>query len=493
MDTTMFNDGFGTVSQEQLDSLLKSLNTGTSAYNAAPNTLTQGTSLMVESLDSSLRSVTFSMKNLRLWPMIPKDKAYNTVEEYNRQTSYGESSNGSFFDADAGTAPSEHTSSYNRQIQVVRYMGTTRIVTHPLTLIRPAHGPVIAQQIKAGTMYLLQNLERQLFEANGMFQSATGTYTGAIANVPTNSAKFNGLEQQIRAGNSDVTAQYSGFEPYGGNDSVVVDLDGTAPDEDSIEDLANRTLENFGMPTDFFIDNKTHRDLNKIFYPKERIPSMGVPNGKAGFVLSEFISSAGSLRIVGDVFLRAKDSPLGVAQSGAPATPVVSSTGTEVDANSEFGVTTDQPAGTYSYRVSAVNNVGESLAATQEDQAITAGNRVTVVIAAGTTGALYYAVYRAPVGTTTGHKFIGYVSDSLAAGGGGATFRDAGHKTPGAPTGYMLEVDTDNISWKQLAPLMKMDLAITGPAYRWMQLLYGTPIVYAPLHHGLMENIGRSS
>ena len=89
----MFQDGFGTVSQEQLDALLKSLSTGTDAYDAAPSTLTGGTALMVESLDASLKSVTFSMKNLKLWPRIPKDRAYNTVEEYNRITSYGETQN----------------------------------------------------------------------------------------------------------------------------------------------------------------------------------------------------------------------------------------------------------------------------------------------------------------------------------------------------------------------------------------------------------------
>lgn len=480
-----FVDGFGTVSQEQLDALMKSLSTGTDNYDAAPSTLTNGTALMVESLDSSLRSVTFGMKNLRLWPMIPKDKAYNTVEEYNRQTSYGETSNGGFFDADAGTAPDEHTAAYNRQIQVVRYMGTTRIVTHPLTLVKPAHGPVIAREIKNGTMYLLQNLERQLFEANGFFQDASGDFDGDSADIPTGSAKFNGLEQQIRAGNSDTQAQYTGFEPYGGTLSVVKDLAGDTPDEDALEDLCNKSLENFGMPTDLFIDHRTHRDLNTIFYPKERINSMGVSNGQAGFVLTKFVSSAGSININGDVFLRPKASNIS-AQTGAPATPVNSASGTEVDATSQLATAT------YYYRVAAVNNSGESAASAERSQAVVAGNRVRLTIDAGTTGALYYAVYRSSTSGGT-FEFIGYVKDSNAAGAGGATFRDAGNKQPGLPTGYLLQLDADNMVWKQLAPLMKMDLAVTGPAFRWMQLLYGTPIVFAPLHHALLTNIGRVS
>ena len=265
----MFQDGFGTVSQEQLDALLKSLSTGTDAYDAAPSTLTGGTALMVESLDASLKSVTFSMKNLKLWPRIPKDRAYNTVEEYNRITSYGETQNGGFFDADSGAAPAEQTAAYNRQVQVVRYLGTTRVVSHPLTLVKPAHGPVIAREIKNGTMWILQNNERQLFEANGFFQDGTtGNFDGDIADVPVNSAKFNGIQQQVLSGNSDTKAQYTGFEPYGGTESVVENLAGNAPEEDDLENLCSRVLENFGMPTDLFIDHKTHRDLNTLFYPK---------------------------------------------------------------------------------------------------------------------------------------------------------------------------------------------------------------------------------
>ncbi len=480
-----FQEGWGTISREQLDSLLKSLNTGTGTYgSSAPSSLVNGTSLMVESLDASLKSVTFGMKQLKLWPVMPKDKAYSTVEQYNRQTSYGETSNGAFFDADSGTAPAEHTAAYNRELQTVRYMGTTRIVAHPLTLVNAAHGPVIANQIKAGTMYILQNMERNLLEGNAFFQNSSGEFDGDTADVPTGSAKFNGLQQQILAGNSDVKAQYTGFEPYGGTQSVVHDLDGAAPDEDDLEVLCTKALENMGSPTDLYIDFATSRDLNTLFYPKERIGSMGVSSGQAGFVLTKFVSVAGPINIVGDVFLRPKQSPI-LAQSGAPATPVVSSTTTTADAASELATTT------YYYRVAACNNQGESAAAAENTQAVVAGNRAQIVIAAGTTGALYYSVYRSEV-SGSGWSFIGYVKDSAALGGGGATFNDAGHKNPGLPTGYLLSLDTDNMMWKQLAPLMKMDLAITGPAYRWMQLIYGTPIVFAPLHNALMENIGRS-
>jgi hypothetical protein len=39
--------------------------------------------------------------------------------------------------------------------------------------------------------------------------------------------------------------------------------------------------------------------------------------------------------------------------------------------------------------------------------------------------------------------------------------------------------------------MMKMDLAVLSPAYRWMILLYGTPILFAPKKWIRMINIGR--
>ena len=41
----------------------------------------------------------------------------------------------------------------------------------------------------------------------------------------------------------------------------------------------------------------------------------------------------------------------------------------------------------------------------------------------------------------------------------------------------------------QLAPIMKMNLATLGPCIRWMILLYGTPVLYAPRKWMKWKNI----
>ena len=54
----------------------------------------------------------------------------------------------------------------------------------------------------------------------------------------------------------------------------------------------------------------------------------------------------------------------------------------------------------------------------------------------------------------------------------------------------VLQFDNEVIEFAQLAPLMKMDLALLSPAYRFMILLYGTPLLYAPRKMVRIINIG---
>jgi hypothetical protein len=48
------------------------------------------------------------------------------------------------------------------------------------------------------------------------------------------------------------------------------------------------------------------------------------------------------------------------------------------------------------------------------------------------------------------------------------------------------------LAFKQLAPMMKMDLAVIEPSIRWLQLLYGTPQMYATKKWVIVKNIGEA-
>ena len=78
----------GVATPEEIENLQKAITAGY-GYAGKPTDLTYGGVIQTESLESTLKSVTYDMKNLKFWPAISIDKAYNLFEQYNRLTSYG--------------------------------------------------------------------------------------------------------------------------------------------------------------------------------------------------------------------------------------------------------------------------------------------------------------------------------------------------------------------------------------------------------------------
>ena len=80
----------GVGSMENVDQLNKALAaediTGRDTTNL---TTASGAPLKVESLEKTLKHLTFRENDIRLWKDLPKKAAYNTFEEYNQQTNYG--------------------------------------------------------------------------------------------------------------------------------------------------------------------------------------------------------------------------------------------------------------------------------------------------------------------------------------------------------------------------------------------------------------------
>ena len=116
-------------------------------YAVDPVGQSNGGALRVESLDATLKVVSYMMKNIVFYNDIPKSRAYNTVEEYNLLSKYG--GKGGFF-INEGGLPRTEDSKYQRKVQFVKFMGSTREITHPMLLVRPAHGNVVALETKNG-------------------------------------------------------------------------------------------------------------------------------------------------------------------------------------------------------------------------------------------------------------------------------------------------------------------------------------------------------
>lgn len=462
-------DGFGAgpaMSAQDLDNLNKALVAGNDVNN--PGTSAgAGFPLRVESLEGTLKNVTSRMEHIRLWKQLPKLPAYNTVEEHNEISSYGSGTEG--FVAE-GALPSEDDSTYARKTAIVKFMGTTRKVSHVMTMVKPAHGNVIAQETVAGTMHLLRMLERALFEAD----SALSTL------------QFDGFKKLI-----------SSLAPS----ANIIDLRGRPLDEDVLIDSALIVSDapNFGVPTHLHCNPKAKADLAKSFFPKGRYDVFGKPDdGMVGLDMKGFTSPAGDVKFEPNAFITDGGAPpaaAGPAINSAlvPGTPTISTGATTPpDAASLFGAA---DAGSYEYFIVAHNDSGNSAPVNVGGGAIAvaAGDRVSFgVTPAGGNATKWYQLYRTVKGVTgaANSRLIARIPNT--AGVGALTVIDQNAKLPFTTEAYLWQQNLECMSWKQLAPFLKIPLATIDASLRWMQLVYGVPVLYAPGKSVLFKNVGRS-
>lgn len=475
----------GALTNKEAEELSKALTAGY-PVGAQASGLVGGGVLQAESLEATLKSVTFEQKNLAFWPAVPTDKAFATVEQYSRLIGYG--SNASPYFAEGGT-PGEEDSTYVRDTQKVVYFGTKRKVTHPMMLVRTHTGDVVAQQTKEGTMWLLKSIERELYWGNGWFTNS-GEFDGHLSALPQTSLAMNGLQQQLLRGSADTQHQAGDFQGFGADKAAVKDVRGATLIHDDMEDAALAVFENFGMANECHLEPAALSAFSKIFYPKERISNMGVPDGRAGFVLREFVSSAGTISMKPNVFLRpAQRVDPYLPNQSSPVAPTL--TAPSSGAVPAGAVPSDFVAGeTYIYQVMACNDRGRSAPTASSAATISAdGDQVTIAIS-GTTGAKYYDVYRTRSGGAAATaEHIGSVAPAQV--GGAATFTDRNRKLPGLGEAYLMTMSAENLTFKQLTPLSKINLAITSAALEWFMILYGCLIVYTPRKNHILRNVGR--
>ncbi len=466
------HSGFGTGNNADVESLTKALEAG---FQQGPGQ-TGGSALRVESLESSLKVLTYTSSHIKFWKKINKSPAYSTVEEYNQLSDYGGNQNPF---VQEGELPQATDTSYIRRTQLVKFLGTTREVTHQATLVHPAHGDLIALENQNGILWLLEQVERNLFEGDSSL-SADGE-----------AEQWDGLDALIDA-------------------TSVIDMENTTLQEADLEEAGNTIIEAFGFPSDVYLGTRTMSDLVKTLYPRERIQLPAPVNGQIGNSIQTISTQAGILEFNPDVFIRrAPVAPSAPTSVNAPATPASVADGalTGTDGDHEKGA----PSGTtnFNYVVTASNRFGES-AATAVQASVVAmlaaekalGEHVPLTItnpaAIGAFPPEYFRIYRSVARTAAGvpaanasYSLIAQVPADSQAASGTTTFDDVNLKLPFTSTAYVGELTPSVLTFRQLMPMMKMDLAVLAPAYRWMILLYGTPLMFAPRKWLRFINIGQ--
>lgn len=464
-DYPNFGSGFGIASAADVENLSKALTTGDYAQADGVAAQTNGASLQVESLEGSLKALTYSDENIKLWKKISKTPAYATVEEYNQLLSYGNTNGGFVYE---GELPQTQDSEYKRQATFIKFLGTTREVTHPMTLVRPAHGDVIALENKNGILWLLKQVEHALFWGNSK-----------LAADGKEGVQFDGLDAMIPNDNS-------------------IDLKGEDLQEKDINEGANLIIENYGKPTHLFLSFETLQRFSEGFFPKERVIMPTQAGYQAGIIVNDFQTYGGPVKFDPDLFLQKTKplSPTGTGGNKAPTAPdaVKVELGTETDA--EFA---KSGAGTYAYSVTAANRFGESIPTDGDaDIALTdadLGKGVKITITNSGTQVVapeWYNVYRTEKDGKSKY-LVARVPCAKSQPSMSTSWTDMNETMPNTYTAFMGELSSDVIVFKQLAPLMKMDLAQLGPVYRWMILLYGTPVLYAPRKWMKFRNIKAST
>ena len=472
------------------DELVKAVIAGSSTGRDFNNTENADGSLKTESLDAMVRLLTSTEKHIVFWKALNKNSVYNTVHEYNQQLDYGNDAGGFNFE---GEAPQFSDPTYRRKSALIKYLGFSGEVTHPAMLVRNADGiNNWAREIQNKTQLLMRFIDKQL----------------ATANSKMVSTEFDGVFQQHfeaeEVGNSNLDTYFAS--------SQVRDARGKILTDDLVQDATNAAVNtNYGFVDKIVGSPIIFNNYVKQFGGLKRFmvgQKGAISDATLGQSVSNIDTQFGPVGIMNDIFFDrkvAKSYNAAATHSKAPAAPVADGS---APTNTVTGVATSKFSGftgTYFYAVSARNRYGESALTLLKTTASTVANATDAVdlkfaAGSGAYAAESYMIYKTkknPAAYTDNNAFFPVFEVSateLAAGydgsGVASVVRDRNFWIPGAQSALVQVIDPEYLEYLQLAPIMKMDLAITSPSKKFMVLNYGTPAVYMPTKIIRIVNIG---
>lgn len=459
----------GSLSDGELAALNKSLTAG---YGSDMSTLTGGSALRIQSLDTTMQATVQDNKHFALFNALPKPKATAVLDEWTEQSGIGGFFGDSFNDQDGIAAEAE--GDYARRVGQVKYMMTYRKI--PLVLQAQNNiTDAVALETMNGAKQLLTSLEFTLFEGNDLV-------------LPKS---FPGIRAQI--------------ESLGSPDNVI-DMEGASLDSiDPISKAAETVFGygSFGVLTDLFIPPSVQSDLNSNLDPAFRVALDKSPNVlTVGTHVQAIQTTWGAIKTNNDVFIRdeklQKPFEARNAQHAAKAVANASFKPASMTAVAGAGGADSKwlsaHAGQYYYFVTGINHNGESQTTAAGGGAVTvaAGQQVTITITASAGGSeTGYVLYR---GRKNGTNALTDVREMIRVPKGGATtvFVDKNRDLPGTTEAYALNLNPSDhaIAWKQYLPMMKIPMAATNsPIIPWLQMICGYLRVTKRQQHVVIKNI----
>lgn len=479
MDDIMNTNGFLGGQEEGMQELLKAMQAGAITGRDTADQSLSYEPLKAESLETTLKHLEARQKDIRLLNLMPKLTAYNTVEEFLQLESYG-TERGGFYNE--GELSDVEDSSYIRRSELIKYLQVTGEVTMQAQMVRSFIN-AMTKEVENKVMWLNKRANRYMTVGNS-------------AHVPQ---EWNGIYTQHQSVGAGTGFLYATLEEYF-TSTTVIDMRGASVKQTDIEAAAVAIDANFGNVSDFFAPTTVVSALSQDFFNDQRIMlnanNEGAYTGKIGTVAKSIATTLGDVALQPDKFLKHEWAEGRLLASGAtsakaPNAPVTGGApALAADTTAKFVAA---EAGTVYYAVSAINRYGESamtlLDAAATTLAINFAVDLTFTSGGGAVPATAYRIYRTEVtaaGVATNEKFWPLFTVStadLAAGYDGSaalSIRDRGRFMPNTEQAFMCEMVDDVLSYKQLAPVSKLDLAVISMSRRFIAFSFATPQVYAP-------------
>jgi hypothetical protein len=397
---------------EEVNALRKALSL-TSATDSA--SLTGGDALRIQSLDTALKAAVQDFGHFKLYNKLAKHQANAYVDEWTEETSVGGYLGGSINSA-TGTA-NAYNGTYTRRTCAMSTFSTLRQIPYLLDVSKTI-SPALAVEQMNGIKQVLSDVEYLCFAGDH--------------NI--NSLEFDGFERKILdAAISDHVYDMNGAA-----------MTSAAPVIECARALAG--YGSFGFPSDVFWNNAVQADMDMGLEGSYRVVLDGNPNSyMSGSPVSGIRSLWGNIATNWDVFLPDENmqAPFEVANSakaatnGAPAT--VTTAASSDTALSKFSASR---AGNYYWAATALYADGSESVLTKDSvQAVAAGEKVTLTIAASSGGTeVGYVVYRSKqdgTNTTADYRRVGRV----VKGGATTTYVDRNTEIPGSCKAFVLSLN----------------------------------------------------
>jgi hypothetical protein len=433
-----------------------------------------GTAFVLQNLDSIMTSVLYMEEQLVKQRFIERVPSINPIYQWNRRNQYG-SARGALGFAEGGIGP-VGIGSWTRNTAPVKFFGVQRGTT-VISQIAGALGGMfddpVAEEEYDGTMQLLGSVERSLIWGDSTITDAQGNqiFYDGFYRVLKNSAYANTniIDMHGKPMNFDVIAEIAALfaKRYVTTSRNVGAF--LAPDTLATLTLMKTQAERRGLGIDPAVDG----------------------GYVAGTPLRGYDTQIGFIPFIQDVFTEAVPgkTPLTTADAGSPAQV---STVTISAASPSAGQTSNwlnSDAGTVYYTIGSFNANGESVG-----KLITTGvqvnpGQVVNITITNVPGAYGYRIYRGTQPTGSDAMWIGEVA---AGTGATCTFVDDNSIMPGTDVALFVERSPANLVIAQMAPLLKLPLAIQNTTIPFGLLYLHTLAVKAPERQFLVVNIGKT-